>query len=97
MNDEARMTKRCRRWVGCVGSLALRPSRTQRVSGFVIRHSYCRENLLAPAPTTPPLAERERRLLQLLVQGKRNREMAVQLGVTAKSIEPEFRSGTDCA
>jgi two-component system NarL family response regulator len=48
---------------------------------------YCREHLLAAAPTTPPLSERERQLLQLLVQGKRNKEMAVQLGVTAKSIE----------
>ena len=48
---------------------------------------YCRENLLAPAPTSPPLSERERQLLQLIVQGKRNKEMAVRLGVTAKSIE----------
>ena len=48
---------------------------------------YCRENVLAAAPTTPPLSERERQLLQLLVQGKRTKEMAVQLGVTAKSIE----------
>ena len=48
---------------------------------------YCRENLLAAAPTTPPLSDHEKQLLKLIVQGKRNKEMAVQLGVTAKSIE----------
>jgi two-component system NarL family response regulator len=48
---------------------------------------YCRENPLAPARSTPPLSDREKRILQLISQGKRSKEMAVQLNVTTKSVE----------
>ena len=49
----------------------------------------CRENLLIPAPTPdkPALSDHEKRLLQLIALGKRNKEIAVQLNVATKSVE----------
>jgi len=55
------------------------------VAEAIARH--CRENPLVFAPPTPPLSEREKRLLQLIAQGKRNKEMAVLLNIATKSIE----------
>jgi two-component system NarL family response regulator len=48
---------------------------------------YCRENPLAAAGSAPPLSDREKRILQLIAQGKRSKEMAVQLNVATKSVE----------
>jgi DNA-binding NarL/FixJ family response regulator len=50
---------------------------------------YCRENALTPASATirPALSESEKRLLQLVAQGKRNKEIAVHLNVSTKSVE----------
>jgi two-component system NarL family response regulator len=57
------------------------------VAATIARH--CRENLLVspPASSTPQLSENEKRLLQLIALGKRNKEIAVQLNVTTKSVE----------
>ncbi len=55
------------------------------VAAAIARH--CRENPMVLAPATPPLSEREKRLLQLIAQGKRNKEMAVLLNIATKSIE----------
>jgi DNA-binding NarL/FixJ family response regulator len=55
------------------------------VAASIARH--CRENPLVLAPATPPLCEREKRLLQLIAQGKRNKEMAVLLKIATKSVE----------
>jgi DNA-binding NarL/FixJ family response regulator len=50
---------------------------------------YCRENplLTAPAPATQLLTDHEKRLLQLIAQGKRNKEMAVVFNIATKSVE----------
>jgi DNA-binding NarL/FixJ family response regulator len=48
---------------------------------------YCRENPVAPVGSTPPLSDREKRILQLIAQGKRSKEMAVLLNVATKSVE----------
>ena len=50
---------------------------------------YCRENALTPAsaPAKPVLSESEKRLLQLVAHGKRNKEIAVHLNVSTKSVE----------
>ena len=57
------------------------------VAAAIARH--CRENslALACAPAKPPLTEHEKRLLQLVAQGKRNKEIAVVLNVSTKSVE----------
>jgi DNA-binding NarL/FixJ family response regulator len=57
------------------------------VATSIARH--CRENALAPAsvPAKPALSESEKRLLQLVAQGKRNKEIAVHLNVATKSVE----------
>jgi len=57
------------------------------VAAVIARH--CRENslALAGAPAKPPLSEHEKRLLQFVAQGKRNKEIAVILNVTTKSVE----------
>jgi DNA-binding NarL/FixJ family response regulator len=57
------------------------------VATAITRH--CRENALSPtgAATKPTLSESEKRLLQLVAQGKRNKEIAVILNVTTKSVE----------
>lgn len=50
---------------------------------------YCRENPdgLKPGSVMPSLSEHEKRLLRLIAQGKRNKEIAVTLNVTTKSVE----------
>lgn len=48
---------------------------------------YSREKGPLLEPSMPPLADYEKQLLQLIVQGKLNKEMAVQLKVSIKSIE----------
>lgn len=57
------------------------------VATAIARH--CRENSLAPAsvPARPVLSESEKKLLRLVAQGKRNKEIAVQLNVSTKSVE----------
>lgn len=47
----------------------------------------CRENRLVLADSTPLLSEHEKQLLQLIAHGKRNKEIAVCLNVTTKSVE----------
>jgi len=42
---------------------------------------------VAPEPPPARLSERETEVLQLIAQGLRNKEMAVRLGVTTKSVE----------
>ncbi len=61
---------------------------------------YCREHSEASEVEKPPLSERELRLLQLIAQGKRNKEMAVLLNVRTKSIEAyrsRLMAKTGCA
>lgn len=60
---------------------------SSEVAAAIARH--CRESSLAPvsAPPKPGLSEHEKRLLQLVAQGKRNKEIAVHLEVTTKSVE----------
>jgi DNA-binding NarL/FixJ family response regulator len=57
------------------------------VAAEIARH--CRETPPAPLPVSakPALSEHEKRLLQLVSQGKRNKEIAVILNVTTKSVE----------
>ena len=57
------------------------------VAAAIAKH--CRENILTPpaAPAKPALSEHEKRLLQLIAQGKRNKEIAVHLNVATKSVE----------
>lgn len=57
------------------------------VATAIARH--CRENSVAleSAPAKPALSESEKRLLQLVAQGKRNKEIAVLLNVSTKSVE----------
>lgn len=57
------------------------------VATAIARH--CRENGLAPtnAPLKPVLSDSEKRLLRLVAQGKRNKEIAITLNVSTKSIE----------
>lgn len=49
----------------------------------------CREQSLptATVPAKPALSAHEKRLLQLIAEGKRNKEMAVLLNVSTKSVE----------
>ena len=70
------------------------------VAAVIARH--CRENsrALANVPAKPSLSESEKRLLQLVAQGKRNKEIAVHLDVTTKSVEAyrsRLMSKLDCA
>ncbi len=60
---------------------------SSEVAAAIARH--CRENALTPAsgPAKPSLSESEKRLLQLVALGKRNKEIAVNLNVTTKSVE----------
>lgn len=46
-----------------------------------------RNSAAAPEPPAARLSERETEVLQLIAQGLRNKEMAVRLGVTTKSVE----------
>jgi len=47
-----------------------------------------RKNLLAgPGPSKPFLSEREKQLLRLVAEGRRNKETAGQLGISTKSVE----------
>lgn len=55
------------------------------VAGALARH--CREAPLAPAPAAPQLSPQEKRLLLLVSQGKRNKEIAAELDVATKSVE----------
>jgi len=41
----------------------------------------------APAPAKPLLADRDKRLLKLIAEGQRNKEIAGQLGISSKSVE----------
>jgi DNA-binding NarL/FixJ family response regulator len=45
----------------------------------------------APAPSRPLLSERDKLMLRLIAEGRRNKEIAQQLGVSAKSVE-SYRS-----
>jgi DNA-binding NarL/FixJ family response regulator len=40
-----------------------------------------------PAPSKPVLSEREKQILRLIAEGRRNKDMAVQLELSPKSIE----------
>jgi len=55
------------------------------VAAAIAKH--CRENALTPAPAKPSLSGREKRLLQLIAQGLRNKEIAEEMKVSTKSVE----------
>ena len=57
------------------------------VAAAIARH--CRENETPFANVTakPALSDSEKKLLQLVAQGKRNKEIAVHLNVSTKSVE----------
>jgi DNA-binding NarL/FixJ family response regulator len=61
---------------------------------------FCRDNALAPAPAKPSLSEQEKRLLQLIAEGKRNKEIADVMNVSTKSVEAyrsRLMAKLDCA
>jgi DNA-binding NarL/FixJ family response regulator len=62
----------------CAGGVYLSPS----VSGAVVQ-AYLNKNDLP----YDPLTDRERQVLQLVAEGKRTKEIALLLGVTAKTAE----------
>lgn len=43
--------------------------------------------MLEEAPAAPPLSDRERQVLNLIVAGRSNREMAEVLGISAKTVD----------
>lgn len=52
-----------------------------------ILEDYRRGLARGPAPLKPLLSERERHLLRLVAEGRRNKEIAGQMAVSAKSVE----------
>jgi DNA-binding NarL/FixJ family response regulator len=52
-----------------------------------ILEDYRKSLAAVPEPPKPPLNDREKQLLKLVAEGRRNKEMADQLGVSVKSIE----------
>jgi len=68
---------------------AHKPSFTSRVSELVLAGFLSGENV-NPAEETPagaPLTPREREVLQLLAEGKTNKEVAAALGIGLKTVE----------
>lgn len=53
----------------------------------LVVQDYLKLKVNRPAPTQPELTERERVLLRLVAEGKRNKEIADALQVAAKSVE----------
>lgn len=53
----------------------------------IVAQDYTHGMLHPPTPTKPALSERERLLLRLVAEGKRNKEIAAALAVTTKSVE----------
>lgn len=53
----------------------------------IVAQDYARAMVNRSAPEKPLLSERERLLLRLVAEGKRNKEIADALEVTAKSVE----------
>ncbi len=53
----------------------------------IVAQDYARAMVNRAAPEKPLLSERERHLLRLVAEGKRNKEIADALEVTAKSVE----------
>ncbi len=53
----------------------------------IVAQDYARNMVNRAAPEPPGLSDRERLLLRLVAEGKRNKEIAAALEVTAKSIE----------
>lgn len=47
---------------------------------------------LARAPVTDPLTQREREILQLIAEGKTNKEICQQLGISVKTVESHRRN-----
>lgn len=55
--------------------------------GAGILEDYRRNLVEDPAPPKPLLSEREKQLLRLIAEGRRNKEIAVQLAISTKSVE----------
>lgn len=53
----------------------------------VVLEDYMKTLVAKPGPAKPQLTERERQLLKLVAGGKRNKEIAEELGTGVKSVE----------
>ena len=52
-----------------------------------ILEDYRKSLVEAPSPSKPLLSEREKELLRLIAEGRRNKEIAESLAVTVNSVE----------
>src|SRR5439155_692258 len=69
-----------------------RPFFSARVADYVLQHYHRRGGGGAPEPPPSPsstLTTREREVLQLLVEGQSNKEVAASLGIGVKTAEAE--------